>query len=109
MTDGPLEIVRGSGNVFRDFGYADADVRQAKARMGAAIIRILDAERLSTRDAESRTGVSHSEFSRIRQAKFGRFTIDRLMAILVSLGQEVEISINVHPRAARELIAAPHP
>jgi predicted XRE-type DNA-binding protein len=92
------EVTQGSGNVFRDLGYPDADVRQAKALMGTQIMKILDAEGLSTREAEARTGVSHSEFSRIRQAKFSRFTIDRLMAILARFGQEVEISVTVHPR-----------
>jgi predicted XRE-type DNA-binding protein len=110
MNDDAGEVVRGSGNVFRDFGYPDADVRQAKALMGTQIMHIVDAEGLSTRQAEARTGVSHSEFSRIRQAKFGRFTIDRLMAILVLLGQEVELSVSVRPRADRGLgAAAPHP
>jgi predicted XRE-type DNA-binding protein len=102
MKNEPVETVGGSGNVFRDFGYPDADVRQAKALMGTQIMTILDREGLSTRQAEARTGVSHSEFSRIRQAKFSRFTIDRLMAILGLLGQEVELSVSVHPRGARE-------
>lgn len=99
MSKGGLEIVRGSGNVFEDFGYPDADVRQAKALMGAQIIKILDREGLSTRQAEARTGISHSEFSRIRRASFGRFTIDRLMAILRRLGQEVKLSVRVHARS----------
>jgi predicted XRE-type DNA-binding protein len=98
MNDEALEIVRGSGNLFRDFGYPDADVRQAKALMGAQIMRILEQEGLSTRDAEARSGVSHSEFSRIRQAKFARFTIDRLIGILGRLGQEVELTVSVQKR-----------
>lgn len=102
MSKEPLEIVRGSGNVFEDFGYPDADVRQAKALMGAQIIKILDQEGLSTRQAEARTGISHSEFSRIRRASFSRFTIDRLMAILGRLGQDVKISVQVHARTQRE-------
>ena len=102
MKKGSVEVVRGSGNVFADFDYPDADVRQAKALMGTQIIKILDREGLSTRQAEARTGISHSEFSRIRRASFGRFTIDRLMMILGRLGQEVKISVRVHARAARE-------
>ncbi len=98
MTDEPIELVRGTGNAFRDFGYPDADVRQAKSIMGAQIIRILDEEGLSTRQAEAKTGVSHSDFSRIRRANFARFTLDGLMIILTLLGQEVEVSIAVHPR-----------
>ncbi|HEV3111351.1 MAG TPA: helix-turn-helix transcriptional regulator [Candidatus Binataceae bacterium] len=98
MSKEPIEVVRGSGNVFRDFDYPDADVRQAKAIMGAQIIKILDKRGLSTRQAQAHTGISHSEFSRIRRASFGRFTIDRLMTILYRLGQEVKISVDVHPR-----------
>ncbi len=85
MTDGSddsLDIVRGSGNVFRDFGYPDADVRQAKALLAAQIIKVLDAEKLSTRQAEARTGIAHSEFVRIRNVNLARFTIDRLVTIL---------------------------
>jgi predicted XRE-type DNA-binding protein len=98
MSEEVFEIVEGSGNVFRDLGLPDADIRQAKALMGSEIIKILDAERLSTRQAEARTGVSHSEFTRIRRATYSRFTLDRLMGILSKLGQEVEISVDVHPR-----------
>jgi predicted XRE-type DNA-binding protein len=84
MNDEPIDVVRGSGNVFRDFGYADADVRQAKAVLGT---------RISTRQAEALTGVSHSKFSRIRQAKFSRFTIDWFIGVLGRLGQEVVVSV----------------
>jgi predicted XRE-type DNA-binding protein len=52
------------------------------------------------------TGVAAADFSCIRKANLGRFTIDRLMAILSGLGQDVEVSVNVHPRgtvAATEL------
>lgn len=109
VTDNPIEFVQGSGNVFRDFGYPDADVRQAKALIGTQIMKILDAEGLSTRQAEARTGVSHSEFSRIRQAKFSRFTIDRLIAILSRFGQDVELSIKVHPRPQQAAAHEPGP
>ena len=110
MNDDTSETIGGSGNVFRDFGYPDADVRQAKALLGAQIMKILEGEGLSTRQAEARTGVSHSEFVRIGRANFSRFTIDRLMSILARLGQEVELSFSVHPRTAHEPATAPlHP
>jgi len=101
MSKETIEIVRGSGNVFADLGYVDSDVRQAKALMGAQIIKILDREGLSTRQAEARTGISHSEFSRIRRASFSRFTIDRLMSILGKLGQDVKITVKVQARSRR--------
>lgn len=105
MNDQTIEVMDGSGNVLRDFGYPDADVRQAKALLGTQIMKILDADGLSTRQAEARTGISHSAFSLIRQAKFSRFTIDRLMAILGRLGQEVELSVSVRPRGEKAVAA----
>ncbi len=69
---------------------------------------ILDDEGLSTRKAEGRTGVSHADFTRIRNVQLDRFTIDRLMTVLNRLGQHVDVQIDVHPRvAAEEALAHP--
>ena len=65
MKKNDLELVRGSGNVYRDLGRPNAGLEQARAITAAKIIRVLDERKLSTRDAEKLTGVSHSEFSRI--------------------------------------------
>jgi predicted XRE-type DNA-binding protein len=93
MSDEALELVRGSGNVYRDFGRPDAGLSQARARVAAKIIEALDARALSTREAEKLTGVSHSEFSRIRNTQLRRFTLDRLIAILGKLDGGVEVDI----------------
>ena len=100
--DEDFELVHGSGNVFRDFGRADADVQQTKALLAAHIIGILDDEGLSTRKAEGRTGVNHADFTRIRNVQLDRFAIDRLMTVLNKLGQSVDVQIEVHPRGAVE-------
>ena len=92
-----IEIVRGSGNVFRDFGHANADVEQTKALLAAKVIGILDDQELSIRKAEAVTGVNHSEFARIRRVKLDRFTIDRLITILNRLNQRVEVDITLRP------------
>ena len=98
MSDDQIELVRGSGNVYRDFGRANAGLEQARAIMAVKIIRTLDERKLSTRDAERLTGIAHSEFSRIRNAKLARFTLDRLIDILGRLDQEVEVSVSFSPR-----------
>ncbi|MDR3529954.1 MAG: XRE family transcriptional regulator [Rhodopila sp.] len=109
MTTSPIEIVFGSGNDCQDCNDRDANLHEAKALMGARIVNILDEAGLSIRQAEIRTGVSHIEFSRIRQAKVRRFTIDRLMSILDSLGQAVKVSVTVHSRDQKEATPALHP
>jgi predicted XRE-type DNA-binding protein len=97
-TDDDMELVHGSGNVFRDLGRPNPEVRQLKAILAGQVLRVLDDRGLSTRKAQELTGIDHGDFSRVRRAKLDRFTVERLMAMLEGLGQEVEISVDVHPR-----------
>ncbi len=92
------DIIRGSGNVFRDLGHPECDREQLRALLAARIIGVLDERKLTVRAAHEITGVAAADFSRIRNANLGRFTIDRLMAILSGLGQDVEVTVKVHPR-----------
>jgi predicted XRE-type DNA-binding protein len=92
-----LEIVRGSGNVFRDLGYGNADTEQFKAILAAEIIKVLDREHLTVRAAHGRTGIAAADFSRIRNAELRRFTVDRLMTIINRLGSRVEVKVRVRP------------
>ena len=93
-----MDIIRGSGNLFRDLGHPDADREQLRALLAAEIIGVLDDRKLTVRAAEAMTGIAAADFSRIRKAKLDRFTIDRLMTILAGLGQEVEVTVRVQPR-----------
>jgi predicted XRE-type DNA-binding protein len=97
--DDDFELVRGSGNVFADFDAPDASLRQFRAILAAEIVKTLDSEGLTVRDAEARTGIAAADFSRIRQVKLDRFTIDRLMRILDRLNRDVRVKISVAPRA----------
>ncbi len=94
-----MEVVRGSGNVFRDLGQKNADAEQFKAHLAAEIIKVLDREHLTVRAAHDCTGIAAADFSRIRNADLGRFTIDRLMSIINRLGAQVEVKVKVR-RAA---------
>ncbi|HUK07143.1 MAG TPA: helix-turn-helix transcriptional regulator [Stellaceae bacterium] len=110
MTTEKLEIVRGSGNVFRDFGDADADLEQLRAGLAARIIRVLDERKLSVRKAGEMTGIAAADFSRIRRARLGRFTVDRLMTILARLDQRVEVTLTFRARhRARRSGSTAHP
>ena len=42
MTRERPEVVRGSGNVFRDLGHKNADANRCKAILAAEIIKALD-------------------------------------------------------------------
>jgi len=100
MKSEKLEVVRGSGNVFRDLGHENADAQQFKAILAAEIIKTLDRDGLSVRVAHRRTGIAAADFSRIRNADLGRFTVDRLMSIINRLGSRIEVKIRVRPTEA---------
>src|SRR5438445_5525755 len=95
MKSEKLDLVRGSGNVFRDLGRENADVEQVKARLAAEIIKSLDRDELTVRAAHARTGIAAADFSRIRNADLARFTADRLVGIINRLGSRVDVKVKV--------------
>ena len=98
MNDEPLELVRGGGNIFRDFGVEYPDLRQLRTSLAAEIIKTLDARKPTVRAAEALTGFAAADFSRIRNVRLSRFTVDRLMAFLDRLGMDINIQLSVQPR-----------
>lgn len=99
MTDTEkVEIVRGSGNAFRDCDMANADVLQAKAKLAAQIIAALDASGTSARQAAKSTGFAAADFSRIRNADLGRFTIDRMIKMLGGIDARAQVTLTVKTR-----------
>ena len=100
MNESDFEAVEGSGNVFRDFGDPDADLKQAKAILAARIISILDEQGLTVRKAGAMTGFAAADFSRIRNADLGRFTLDRMMRMLAALDGRLRVTVHVDPRPA---------
>jgi predicted XRE-type DNA-binding protein len=95
MKNESIEIVRGTGNVFRDFGDPNPDVAQLKAIFAAEIIKILDRKSLTVRAAHTQTGIAAADFSRIRNADLARFTLDRLVSIINRLGSRVEVKVKI--------------
>jgi predicted XRE-type DNA-binding protein len=93
MKSEKIEVVRGSGNVFHDLGHASPDVELLKAILAAEIIKMLDRQDLSVRGAHARTGIAAADFSRIRNADLGRFTLDRMVSIINRLGARVDVRV----------------
>ena len=98
MSESDFELVEGSGNVFRDLGDPEADLKQAKAVLAARVIVTLDERGLSVRKAAAVTGFAAADFSRIRNADLGRFTLDRLMKMLAALDADLQITVHVEAR-----------
>ena len=92
--------MRGNGNVFRDFGRENADALQLNAIVAAEIVKVLDKDQLTVRFVQDRTGFAAADFSRVRNADLGRFSIERLMAMINGLGSRIEVKILVRKQKA---------
>ncbi|QLH72839.1 helix-turn-helix domain-containing protein [Rhodopseudomonas palustris] len=93
------EITRGSGNVFADLGMADAEERQTKLRLAYALNAVIDRARLSQAAAAGRLGINQPKVSALRNYKLEGFSVERLMTLLTTLDQDVEIVIRKKPRS----------
>jgi predicted XRE-type DNA-binding protein len=95
------EIVRSSGNIFADLGFADAGERQTKVRLAMAINDVLDRRGLSQGKAAALLGINQPKVSALSKYRLEGFSVERLMRFLTSLNQDVEIIIRNRPRARR--------
>lgn len=97
--DKPHEITRGSGNVFADLGFIDAEERQTKLRLAYALNTIMDALRLTQTAAAARLGLTQPKVSALRNYKLEGFSVERLMTLLNALDRDVDIVIRKKPRS----------
>src|SRR5208282_1093350 len=92
-------ITRGTGNVFADLGYADAEERQTKLRLAHTINGVIARHRLTQAAAAEKLGVNQPKVSALANYKLDGFSVERLMTFLTALDQDVEILIKKKPRA----------
>ena len=74
--------------------------------MAARIIAVLDKRELSVRQSMNLTKFAAAEFSRIRNADLGRFTLDRLMKMLTALDSGLQVTLHVQARHGRGAVTA---
>ena len=93
------EIEIGSGNVFADLGFADAEERLLKAQLATEISQLLAKKGWTQTQTAERTGLDQPKISRLLRGQLSGFSADRLFAILNRLGHSVEVRISPKERA----------
>jgi predicted XRE-type DNA-binding protein len=88
-----VKIERGSGNVFADLGFPDAEERLAKANLAHRICSIIEASGLTQVQAAKRLGVDQPKVSMLIRGRLKDFSTERLLHFLVLLGRDVVIDI----------------
>lgn len=92
-------ITRGTGNVFADLGYPDAEERQTKLRLAYAINSVIARKRLTQAAAAIKLGINQPKVSALANYKLDGFSVERLMTFLTALDQDVEIVIKNKARS----------
>lgn len=88
-----VAITRGSGNVFADLGFADAEERLAKAKLAREIAN--RCEGMTQKEIAARLEIDQPKVSALLRGQLQQFSTERLMTFIRRVGQDVEI--HVHP------------
>lgn len=87
-------VERGSGNVFADLGFPDAEEHLLKAKLVTRIEKIIRRRKLKQVEAAALLGLSQPDVSRLLRGNFREYSVERLLRLLTALGRDVEIVIH---------------
>ena len=92
-------VEQGSGNVFADLGFQDAEERLLKAKLATKIAQLIEKKGWTQSQTAERTALDQPKVSRLLRGQLSGFSADRLFAILNRLGHSVEVRISAKERA----------
>lgn len=88
----PLEYEVSSGNVFADAGLENPEELLACAELLRRLNHAIRARRLTRAAAAEVLGTDAATVTDVLQGNLSRFSLDQLIAFLIAMGEEVEIS-----------------
>jgi predicted XRE-type DNA-binding protein len=103
-----VKITRGSGNVFRDLGFAEDEARNLVLR-SELMIRVeefVERSGLTQARAAHRLGLTQPRLNALLRGRIAQFSLDALVNAATRAGLNVELRITPgSPRAARPAAA----
>jgi predicted XRE-type DNA-binding protein len=93
-----VEIHEGSGNVYADLGYADAEEMLVKAKLVRKISEIVRSKGLTQVETAKILGLTQPKVSAVLRGQFRGISERKLIDCLTSLGRDVEIVVKDVPR-----------
>ena len=97
-----IAVYGGSGNVYADLGYPDANEMLVKAQLVSKIAEIIRQRGLTQVEAAKVLGLTQPKVSAMLRGRFRGFSERRLIDCLTSLGRDVQIVIKEAPRRRTE-------
>jgi predicted XRE-type DNA-binding protein len=92
------EVEVGTGNVYADLGYDDADQMLIKAQLVTNIAEIIKRKGLTQTQAAELLAMPQPKLSNLLRGRFRGVSERRLMDCLTRLGRDVQIVVKVAPR-----------
>ncbi len=93
-----IEIHEGSGNVYVDLGYSDAEEMLVKAKLVRKISEVVRSKGLTQVEAAKILGLTQPKVSAVLRGQFRGISERKLIDCLTSLGKDVEIVVKDTPR-----------
>lgn len=100
MNDKTIEFDVGSGNVYADLDFPDADEMLVKAQLAAKIGEIIKAHRWSQQKAAEMVGLTQPKLSSLLRGQFRGISEAKMLDCLARLGRDVQIVVGPPRRDA---------
>ncbi len=97
--DAKIPVTASSGNVFADLGLPEPEEELTKAQLASHIRQAIERQHLTQVAAAELMGIGQPKVSAILNGRLANFSSERLMRLLTTLGQDVEITIKTKPRS----------
>jgi predicted XRE-type DNA-binding protein len=106
-----IPVKRGSGNVYADLGFpaAEAETLLLKAQIVSTIGALVEQQGLTQVAAARKMGLKQPDVSRLLDGRFDGFSLERLIGLLLQLGQRVKVeseAANENQKTAPRLVFA---
>jgi len=90
------KLTKSSGNIFRDLEYGNEEAENLRIRaiLMMEIEKFIKKEGLTQAQAAECFGVSQPRINEIVKGKINLFTVDKLINLLVHVGQKIEIRVH---------------
>jgi predicted XRE-type DNA-binding protein len=92
-------VTRAGDNVFETLGLPEPEADLMKARLVTIIAQTIERQGLTQTAAAARLGLAQPDLSRLLRGRFGGFSLERLLHLVVRLGSDVDI--RVRPAASQ--------
>ena len=93
-----LKVTPSSGNVFADIGLPDPEEELTRAQLATLISRTIRRRRLTRAKAAALMAIDQPRVSALLNGRLEGFSSDRLMRLLMRLGQDIEVTVKPKPR-----------